>query len=68
MEKSSDGIVDYWSSHLPGTRSEVMVPIKHENVDHPEVVKELNVKLAELRVKYNDSAELDQHYIDLYEK
>jgi pimeloyl-ACP methyl ester carboxylesterase len=48
VEKSSDGIVDYWSSHLPGTRSETMVPIKHENVNHPEVMKELK-RILKLR-------------------
>jgi hypothetical protein len=41
VEKSSDGVVEYWSSHLPAVRSETMVPIKHSNVDHPEVVKEI---------------------------
>ena len=30
------------------------------------VVEELKEKLAALRVKYKDSKELDQHYIDLY--
>jgi len=32
------------------------------------VVKELTQKLAEMRVKYKDSKELDQKYIDMYNK
>lgn len=35
---------------------------------YADVVKELTTKLAELRVKYKDSAELDQQYIDKYTK
>jgi arylsulfatase A-like enzyme len=41
----------------------------HNVYDDPEyaaVVTELTEKLAELRVKYKDSKELDQKYIDLY--
>ena len=41
VEKSSDGVVEYWSSHLPAVHSETMVPIKHNNVNHPEVLKEI---------------------------
>jgi len=39
---------------------------EYDNPEYAEVVKMLNEKLAELRVKYEDSEELDQHYIDLY--
>lgn len=35
---------------------------------YAEVVTDLTTRLAELRVKYGDSEELDQHYIDLYKK
>ena len=35
---------------------------------YAEIVKELKVKLAELRVKYKDSEELDQYYIDQLKK
>lgn len=33
---------------------------------YAEVIKELKIKLDELRIKYKDSKELDQKYIDLY--
>ncbi len=36
------------------------------NPEYAELVKELKQKLDELRVKYDDSEELDQKYIDLY--
>ncbi len=38
----------------------------YDNPEYAEVVKTLKVKLDELRVKYKDSKELDQKYIDLY--
>jgi arylsulfatase A-like enzyme len=41
---------------------------EYDNPEYAEIVKELHVKLAELRVQYDDSEELDQHYIDLYNK
>jgi len=38
----------------------------YENPDYADVVDELKEELAALRVKYNDSEELDQQFIDLY--
>ena len=38
----------------------------YNDPDYEEVVTDLNVKLAELRIKYKDSKELDQKYIDQY--
>lgn len=38
----------------------------YDDPEYAEVVKELTGQLAGLRVKYKDSEELDQHYIDLY--
>jgi arylsulfatase A-like enzyme len=35
---------------------------------YSDIVVELKSKLSELRVKYRDSEELDQHYIDIYNK
>ena len=46
--ESSDGVVEYWSSHLPTAHSETIVPIKHSNVNHPEVVKEIK-RILKLR-------------------
>ena len=41
---------------------------EYDNPDYALVVAELKEKLAEMRVKYGDSEELDQKYIDLYTK
>jgi arylsulfatase A-like enzyme len=39
---------------------------EYDNPAYADVVAQLKEKLAELRVKYKDSEELDQHFIDLY--
>ena len=41
---------------------------EYNNPEYADVVAELKEKLADLRVKYEDSEELDQKYIDLYTK
>jgi pimeloyl-ACP methyl ester carboxylesterase len=42
LNKSSDGVVPYWSSHLPGAVSERIVPAQHVTAcQNPETVKEL---------------------------
>jgi len=38
----------------------------YDDPAYAEVVKDLKEKLAALRIKYKDSEELDQHYIDKY--
>ncbi|MEM7602879.1 MAG: alpha/beta hydrolase, partial [Verrucomicrobiota bacterium] len=38
---SSDGIVDYWSSHVDGAESELIVPTDHTSYTHPESVADL---------------------------
>lgn len=38
---SSDGVVDYWSSHQEGAASEVIVPTGHSSYDDPKAVDEL---------------------------
>ncbi len=38
----------------------------YEKPEYASVVEDLKKRLAELRVKYKDSEELDQYYIDLY--
>lgn len=40
----------------------------YDDPQYAEIVKELKEKLAALRVKYKDSEELDQQYIEIYEK
>lgn len=38
---SSDGVVPYWSSHLEGARSEIIVPDNHGAFDDPQAIREL---------------------------
>jgi pimeloyl-ACP methyl ester carboxylesterase len=40
-EKSSDGAVPYWSSHLSGASSEVFVPASHRTYENPEAIAEV---------------------------
>ena len=40
----------------------------YNDPDYAEVIANLKVDLAEMRIKYKDSEELDQKYIDLYDK
>lgn len=37
----SDGVVPYWSSHLEGAASELVVPTSHSATNHPETVAEI---------------------------
>ncbi len=39
--ESSDGVVPYWSSHLEGAESEVIVPDNHGAFDDPQAIAEL---------------------------
>jgi arylsulfatase A-like enzyme len=41
---------------------------EYDNPEYADVIKELKATLAELRVKYKDSEELDQKFIDLYKR
>lgn len=38
---SSDGVVPYASSHVPGARSELIVPAAHGLTEHPQTVEEI---------------------------
>jgi hypothetical protein len=40
LEESSNGIVDYWSSHLDDVESEEIVPSGHSATRDPETIKE----------------------------
>jgi len=40
-EKSTDGVVRYASSHLPGASSEVFVPASHRTYENPEAIAEV---------------------------
>ncbi len=37
----SDGVVPYWSSHIPDAESEKIVPSNHSAHQHPEAIKEV---------------------------
>lgn len=37
----SDGLVPYWSSHLPAARSELIVPSGHSSHFHPKAIEEV---------------------------
>ena len=39
---SSDGIVPYWSSHLDGAQSELIVPSNHSAHQHPQAIEGVN--------------------------
>ena len=38
---SSDGVVPYWSSHLAGAQSEIIVPENHSSYKDPQAIREL---------------------------
>lgn len=40
-EQGSDGVVPYWSSHLPGAQSELVVRSGHGVIDKPEAIREV---------------------------
>jgi hypothetical protein len=39
-ERGSDGVVPYWSSHLPGAQSELIVRSGHGVIDNPDAIRE----------------------------
>ncbi|MFT4548525.1 MAG: pimeloyl-ACP methyl ester carboxylesterase [Verrucomicrobiales bacterium] len=41
LDDSSDGTVEYWSSHLEGADTEKIIPSDHQAVDHPEATDEI---------------------------
>src|SRR5438552_877155 len=47
---SSDGVVPYWSSHLDGAKSELIVPGPHGSQDLPQTVAELQ-RILRLHLK-----------------
>lgn len=55
--------IDEWELYDRKKDPQEMNNVFH-HPDYAEIVKELKFKLAELRVKYKDSEELDQYYID----
>jgi hypothetical protein len=48
--ESSDGVVPYWSSHLPNAESEKIVPSSHGVNENPEGIEELR-RILRLQLK-----------------
>jgi pimeloyl-ACP methyl ester carboxylesterase len=46
--QSSDGVVAYWSSHLDGAQSELIVPSNHSSPRNPQAIAEVR-RILELR-------------------
>ena len=46
--QSSDGVVAYWSSHLDGAQSELIVPSNHSSPHNPQAIAEVR-RILELR-------------------
>jgi hypothetical protein len=40
-ERGSDGVVPYWSSHLAGAQSELIVRSGHGVIDNPDAIREV---------------------------
>jgi hypothetical protein len=51
---SSDGIVPYWSSHIDGAQSEVIVPGRHSCTELPQTVEEIR-RILRLHLQKADS-------------
>ncbi|OAI42711.1 hypothetical protein AYO41_00830 [Verrucomicrobia bacterium SCGC AG-212-E04] len=51
---SSDGVVPYWSSHLDGAQSEVIVPGPHSCTSYPQTVEEIR-RVLRLHLKTVES-------------
>lgn len=49
VKDSSDGVVPYWSAHLPGARSEKIVPAYHSLCANPETIAEVS-RILELHL------------------
>ena len=49
LAESTDGVVPYWSSHLDGARSEVIVPGPHGACELPQTIAELD-RILELHL------------------
>jgi hypothetical protein len=49
---SSDGVVEYWSSHLKSAKSEKIVPGPHGSCELPETIEELK-RLLHLHLGQN---------------
>jgi hypothetical protein len=55
--KSSDGIVPYWSSHLDGAQSELVVPSSHSAHQNPQAIEEVR-RILKLHIARGGSSKL----------
>jgi hypothetical protein len=51
----TDGVVAYWSSHLDGAKSELIVPGPHGSCELPQTIAELD-RILRLHLKTNSSS------------
>ena len=58
--------VDEWELYDRKNDPNEMMNV-YNDPDYVDIVKGLKAKLVDLRLKYKDSVELDQHYIDQLE-
>jgi hypothetical protein len=64
---SSDGVVQYWSSHLDGARSELIVPGPHGSYSLPQTIDELK-RILKLHLASRARAESDSAPITIAEQ
>jgi pimeloyl-ACP methyl ester carboxylesterase len=48
--QSNDGLVAYWSSHIDGAQSEIIVPTDHWSIHHPMAIAEID-RILRLHLK-----------------
>jgi pimeloyl-ACP methyl ester carboxylesterase len=59
---SSDGVVPYWSSHMEGAKSELIVPSGHGAHQNPKAIQEVRRILA-LNLEHPDQGSKTRHHI-----
>jgi hypothetical protein len=64
---SSDGVVQYWSSHLDGAQSELIVPGPHGSYSLPQTIAELK-RILKLHLARRARAEFDSVPITIAEQ
>lgn len=57
----SDGVVPYWSSHLPSASSEVIVPYGHGAMDDPQAIAEIT-RILRMHSALNKSFRAPRHH------
>jgi hypothetical protein len=55
LADSTDGVVPYWSSHLDGAKSELIVPGPHGSCELPQTIAELD-RILKLNLKASSSS------------